>query len=231
MKEVNYFSHDYGARNDPKLQEVMQELGLQGIGAFWCIIEQLYEQDGKLPLKSIKSIAFALHVECTIVERLINEFDLFVIDGEFFGSKSVNARLNKRKSISEARKIAAITRWKSVQEKQMDSNSNANAKQNYAIKVNRSKDIKEDISKDISKKNFRFSPPTLEEVKAYIQEKGYSVDADRWFNFYESKGWMIGKNKMKNWHAAITTWEKSENERNGSSARSRINKNCNEEWT
>lgn len=60
-----------------------------------------------------------------------------------------------------------------------------------------------------------FHPPSLEEVKSYVQEKGYSVDAEQFVNFYESKGWMVGKNKMSNWHAAIATWQKREKERYG----------------
>ena len=56
----------------------------------------------------------------------------------------------------------------------------------------------------------RFQKPTIEEVKAYIAEKGYDVDAERFWNFYEAKDWFIGKNKMKNWHAAVATWQKKE---------------------
>jgi len=52
----------------------------------------------------------------------------------------------------------------------------------------------------------RFKPPTLQEVRDYIAQKDYPVDPDQFFNFYEAKGWMIGKNKMKNWHAAVRTW-------------------------
>ena len=50
--------------------------------------------------------------------------------------------------------------------------------------------------------------PTLEEVIAYCQEKNNGVDAVKFYNFYESKGWMIGKNKMKKWQSAISTWER-----------------------
>ena len=74
------------------------------------------------------------------------------------------------------------------------------------IKENKSKDIKENNTEVLQKKSYRFSPPTLEEIKAYILEKGYAVDADRFFNFYESKGWYVGKNKMKDWKAAVRTW-------------------------
>lgn len=52
----------------------------------------------------------------------------------------------------------------------------------------------------------RFVPPTIEEVEAYIKEKGYSVNAERWMAYYESNGWMVGRTKMKNWKAAVRYW-------------------------
>lgn len=56
-------------------------------------------------------------------------------------------------------------------------------------------------------KERRFIPPTLEQVEAHIKERGYSVVAGVFVAFYESKGWMVGKNKMKDWKAALRTWE------------------------
>ena len=53
----------------------------------------------------------------------------------------------------------------------------------------------------------RFAPPTVEEVAAYCLERGNDVNADDFVNFYTSKGWMVGKNKMKDWKAAVRTWE------------------------
>lgn len=50
--------------------------------------------------------------------------------------------------------------------------------------------------------------PTLEEVQAYVTEKGYSVDAESFIAFYESNGWKVGKNPMKSWRAALMTWQK-----------------------
>lgn len=64
-----------------------------------------------------------------------------------------------------------------------------------------------EISKDISKKK-NFIPPSVEEVKEYLLSVGSKVDAEAFVAFYESKDWMIGKNKMKNWKSAIVTWEK-----------------------
>ena len=54
----------------------------------------------------------------------------------------------------------------------------------------------------------RFAPPSLQEVTDYVNSKGYSVDPQAFIDFYESKGWMIGKNKMKSWQSAVGTWER-----------------------
>lgn len=53
----------------------------------------------------------------------------------------------------------------------------------------------------------RFTPPTVDEVAAYCQERGSNVDAQRFVDFYASKGWKVGNAGMKDWHAAVRTWE------------------------
>lgn len=53
----------------------------------------------------------------------------------------------------------------------------------------------------------RFIPPTADEVKAYCRERKNTVDHEKFWNFYASKGWMVGKNKMKDWRAAVRNWE------------------------
>lgn len=50
--------------------------------------------------------------------------------------------------------------------------------------------------------------PSIEEIKQYCLERNNGIDAEQFFDFYESKGWLVGKNKMKNWQAAVRTWEK-----------------------
>ena len=52
-----------------------------------------------------------------------------------------------------------------------------------------------------------FKVPTLEEVRDYISGKGYSVDPEEFFSFYESQGWHVGKNKMRDWHRAVSYWQ------------------------
>lgn len=61
----------------------------------------------------------------------------------------------------------------------------------------------------------RFTPPTLEEVTEYCQERKNNVNPQKFIDFYESKGWMIGKNKMKDWKASVRTWENKDTKANG----------------
>lgn len=61
----------------------------------------------------------------------------------------------------------------------------------------------------------RFVPPTVEEVQAYCDERQNAVDAVSFVDFYEAKGWYVGKNKMKNWRAAVRTWERRHAEQPG----------------
>ncbi len=67
----------------------------------------------------------------------------------------------------------------------------------------------------------KFVKPKIDEVKSYCKERNNDVDAVRWYNFYESKGWMIGKNKMKDWKAAVRTWEAGQKEESFSQRKAR----------
>lgn len=75
------------------------------------------------------------------------------------------------------------------------------------LDIDKDIDIKE-IPKGIKKSVTRFTPPSVDEVKEYIREKGYSVDAEEFYAHYESNGWIVGKTPMKNWKAAVVTWQK-----------------------
>jgi hypothetical protein len=57
------------------------------------------------------------------------------------------------------------------------------------------------------KKSKKFIPPTIEEVDAYCKERGNGVDVKKWHAHYTANGWKVGKNPMKNWRAAVITWE------------------------
>ena len=74
----------------------------------------------------------------------------------------------------------------------------------------------------------RFIPPTVDEVAAYCQERGNGLDPEAFVDFYASKGWMVGKNPMKDWKAAVRTWQRSEG-RGTSGAGTRVQPRATEE--
>lgn len=61
-----------------------------------------------------------------------------------------------------------------------------------------------------SSRGKRFSPPTVDEVREYCQERNNGIDAAAFVDFYAARGWMIGKTHMKDWKAAVRTWERRE---------------------
>jgi hypothetical protein len=77
--------------------------------------------------------------------------------------------------------------------------------------------VKDSVGKDKLEldelNNDRFTPPTLEQVQAYCLERNNQIDAERFIDFYSSKGWMVGNNIMKDWQARVRIWEKDNNAR------------------
>jgi hypothetical protein len=65
--------------------------------------------------------------------------------------------------------------------------------------------IVNDNENEISKKGF--VKPTIEDVKTYMKEQGMNDISERWMSHYESNGWLVGKNKMKDWKASVRTWK------------------------
>ena len=127
--------------------------------------------------------------------------------------QQIRTSLNKLKSTSEVTikstskySIISITNWDSYQQDNKQTNKQiTNEQQSNNIQVTTNKNEKND-NKDKKKGVKRFTPPSLDEVKGYILEKQYDIDGQYFIDFYQSKGWMIGKNKMKDWKATIRGW-------------------------
>lgn len=83
-------------------------------------------------------------------------------------------------------------------------------------KNNESKNIEIDKDIDIDKEidNKRWKKPSIDEIKEYCKERKNNINAEQFFDFYESKNWFVGKNKMKDWKACVRTWEQRSNNSN-----------------
>lgn len=145
-KETFYFSHDYNTRTDDKIKKLIRKHGMLGYGVYWCIVEDLYNNTNALHL-DYGGIAYDLRVDELIIKSIINDFDLFVIDADSFGSSSIENRLNKRAEKSQKARESAQKRWNKIRD-------NANAMQTQcdsnAIKESKVKENKEKESKEIT---------------------------------------------------------------------------------
>ena len=80
--------------------------------------------------------------------------------------------------------------------------------QETQVVISKPKKADSDNDSDSDNNKNIFKQPTIEQVKAYCLERNKGVDPERWFDFYVSKGWLVGKAKMKDWKASVRTWEK-----------------------
>ena len=149
-KLKNYFSHDFNARNDIKLKKVNMELGMNGIGLYWCIIECLYENNGYFDLDQLDLLAYELRVEKKIIDNLINNYDLFKKNKKQFYSKSVLQRLEKINEISRKNKENINKRWAKKKSVQTNNESDTTVLPlNYKEKEKKIKENKNKINKNV----------------------------------------------------------------------------------
>lgn len=100
-------------------------------------------------------------------------------------------------------------------------NGNVNENENVNVNVNANENVSNrvtQVKEKINKKETRFTPPTVDEVREYCGERGLTVNAESFVDFYSSKNWYVGKNKMVDWHAACRNWsrnERKDNQRSG----------------
>ena len=106
-----YFSHDYNAANDTKVLFLRHQLGMEGYGIYWFIIERLADAGGKLPLELIPVLAMQMQSTDIKVKGVIMQFDLFSINEGEFWSERLNDHLGLRAKLSQSGKNGAISRW------------------------------------------------------------------------------------------------------------------------
>lgn len=163
----------------------------------WCYLHEKPLPKSKDEISRI--IRMRTHTDCIAV--VLREFFTKTDCGDFI-HKRVFLEIEKANAKSSKARESAKARWDKV-------SSDANALQTES-ESNATQDTLP-ITQDTLPKKKRaspFSPPNENEVKEYCLEKGYQIDPEYFISFYESKGWMVGKNKMKSWKASLTNWHK-----------------------
>ena len=203
--KIDYFSHDTKARSDSKLVSLAMRQGMEGLGVYWCIVEMLYENDGKIMRTECERIAYELRTHSDCINSVIYEHELFQWDDLYFWSNSVLNRLKTITEKSDKARQSATKRWENANA--MRTQCDGNAIKEKESKVNKINIGDELPTEEPQPKRSKFTPPTALEVNAYMQEQGMEDLSEKFVNFYEAKGWQIGKNKMKDWKAAVRTWK------------------------
>ena len=165
-----------------------------------------YAFEGIAPGADSNAVAKALFIAIKpVIDNAHNRYDACVENGRKGGAPK-GSRNNPSGKAGEPNQRPNLYKDKDVdKDKDIESKGGAggSGKSNVG---NTPKGTSADKPRKVAAKRAAFVAPSLQEVKNYISEKGYTVDAQRFIDFYEAKGWMIGKNKMKDWRAAVRTW-------------------------
>jgi len=148
-KEAYYFSHDANAKDDPKILQLRMELGWEGYGLFWALIELLRNESDHRMRTHYKSIAFALQTQEDSIKRIINDFDLFGLDDQYFWSESLLKRMELKEERSEKARESAKKRW--------NRDNDANAMRTHSERNADAMQLKESKVKEIKEKEIKES--------------------------------------------------------------------------
>ena len=180
-------------------------------------------------------IAYTDEMLSTIFRRPLNTIRLALNTFEQFGMIEI---VNDTITIPNWEKHQSLDQWKSKKDymreymrkkreseraismqndenDDTETNCKTNSKANSKTKISCAEEEREEEREEEKEKRekerkaaARFSQPTLEEVRAYCRERNNNVDAERFYDYYTSNGWKVGRNPMKDWKAAVRQWER-----------------------
>jgi len=209
--------------NDPKWRTIARISG-QRIGDVQSVYMHLLTSASQNVTRghadvTAEDLASALDVTDEDIQSILDAMQGRVLEGMML--TGWEKRQPKREDVgnaeSGAKSGAERKRLQREREKAAQESEAANQCHEESRNVTTDKDKDKDKDKEEPNKadkppspqKKRFTPPTLDDVSAYCEERGNHVDPEQWFDHYTAKGWMVGKSPMKDWKAAVRTWEKS----------------------
>lgn len=232
---ADYFSHDIDMRNDIKVKALRRKFSHTGY-AVWCFMleyltdctnfefeydevsQELLASDFDVPVAELREI-----IDYSVKIGLLQHEDgkifsaahkrRFVRMLEVRQRRAEAARRNGRKGGNPNFKKGQPNPYYRTTESVMEDNPNITEQitednpivEQSNVEHSRVKKQKE-TPKGEKKTASRFSAPTVDEVRAYAQEKGFSIDPEHFVDYYTSNGWRVGRNPMKDWRATVRTW-------------------------
>ena len=225
---IDYFSHDVDMMQDKKVKLLKAKHGLIGYAIYMRLLEELYKEGGYyLKIDEDFNILFS-------DDNNIPYDDYILILNDCIKNGLFNQEIYEKYSVLTSKRIqlnyfSATERRKEVTF--INEYLLENPIEKYSEKVNvniiklnvdilsknadicrqsKKKEKKKVNRKEKESNNSRFTPPALDEVKAYCQERKNKVDAEKFIDHYTTNGWFRGKTKIQDWKACVRTWEKDD---------------------
>jgi len=226
---IDYFSHDVDMLQDKKIKLIKAKHGLIGYAVYLRLLEELYRSNGYyLQVDEDFDILFSddnninYDVYISILNDCINKnlFDKSMFD-KYRILTSCRIQGNYCSATERRKEVYFVKEYLLIDVRSKYNEEKVNVYiEPLIVDINslntdigtqsKGKEIKGDKRKNTS----HFVPPTYDDVLEYCKSRDNSVDPEKFIDFYESKGWLVGKVKMKDWKASIRTWEKSSNQNN-----------------
>lgn len=192
MKDLPYITHDFGARNDPKLMDLQMDMGGQGLGIFWCLVEMLWENGGAIPA-NYKSIAFALRwCKAAEVEKVVTGYGLFEVADGSITSHSASARIDEMRTKfgarSESSRKANAARWG----KQANSERTPDGLPTQSERTPDGLPLTNILTDIQTNKHINITPLTAAdffEIFFFENVKDPAGEAERFVKYYGERGW------------------------------------------
>ena len=217
---INYFPLD--VHLDDAFELIEAEFGLTGFAIIVKLYQKIYSLGYYCEWTKDVALLFSKKEGCSAVSEIVSAaIRRGIFDKKLYEKYQIltSAGIQKRyfEIVSRRKKVDVKTEYLLIDVTHFSKNvnilgknvnifdENVNIFQQRKEKERKGKKIKESVEKSVA-----FSPPTLEDVKKYISENKYNVNAERFVSFYTSKNWYVGKNKMKDWKAAVRGWHSKE---------------------
>lgn len=194
---LDYFPHDTDAVSDEKVESLMALYGCEGYAFFFVVLERIFRtENGVLPMgKLTDKVGITRKLGLTVErfnEILATAIEIDCFDREQYGVDGSLTSNGIRKRIEKVSEVRIKERKRKEEYKEKE------------------KAIHGKPAENLRKTKKSFKIPTLEEVRSYCLERKNSINVEKWYAYYSSNGWKVGKNGMVDWKMAVITWENSD---------------------
>lgn len=208
---MQFFKHQTNMSDDTKIKRLIRKHGIKGYAVYVHVLERIAKElSSSSPLPDLEETAEDIvdtfinyERQETITTDEIKSIFQYCVDKKLFTIDSGTQRILCHKIYAYLEKSQTKSKEiRSMIEKYKQINNECDeGLETGQDRSDRSR------SRSRSRKRVAFAPPSVDEIRSYLQEKNITAfTPESFWNFYDSKGWMVGSNKMTSWHSAVATW-------------------------